>query len=247
MKIDEGKVLLLLTGILSGIVLTSFLLNTKLSPTSFLSYGDYVEKKAEQSKLKSEINNLNANLAVIDDKLNKYLANKDKNNAVQVELNQELKRLQLDYGTTEVSGPGVAVTLRDRQHYFDEFDKMYQFNLVHNNDIAQIVQELINAGAEAVAINGKRYTNRTAVTCVGPIMGLKSGENEEIMSPPFIIEAIGEPETLYEALNSPESYYKMLSSYRELPVGIQKVSNIKMKAAKVRVSPEIIDEEVKQK
>lgn len=239
MKINEGKILLLLSGVLSGIVLISFLGSGKFNRTIFLSYKDYQEKKSEQVNLKNEINTLYKNLAVVDEKLYKYQSDEDKNKAIYEGLKEELKKLQLEYGTTEVTGPGITVTLRDRTFYLNDFDEQLQENLIHNFDIANIVQDLINAGAEAVSINGKRYVTNMAVTCVGPIMGLRLGDKEEIISPDFVVEAIGDSEALYKYLDDTESWYQILK-YRQLPISKEKKSKIIMAPIEEYREPEIM-------
>ncbi|TDT61854.1 DUF881 domain-containing protein [Fonticella tunisiensis] len=240
MKIDEGKILLLLSGILSGIVITSFLINTSISRTAILSYSDYRQKKAEQDKLKYEISNLEKNLDELNKKLLDYQINSSKDKDIYDTLKKEFSELKAKYGLTEANGPGIVIYMNDRTYYFNDFDRQLADNLVHNTDIMYVVQDLINAGAEAISINGIRYVSGMAITCSGPIISLEYGDHEEVITPEFKIEAIGNPETLYNGMNSPESHYQILKD-RELPVRIEKKDNIKLKAANIDTESKILE------
>ncbi len=55
-----------------------------------------------------------------------------------------------------------------------------------------IVNELNNAGAEAISINGQRILGTTAITCSGTVITI----NGVKLSSPFKINAIGNPESL---------------------------------------------------
>ncbi len=66
-----------------------------------------------------------------------------------------------------------------------------------------IINQLNRAGAEAIAVNGKRIVNTTEVICIGPVLRI----NGEAVAAPFIIKAIGDPDILMEeAITSQESY-----------------------------------------
>jgi uncharacterized protein YlxW (UPF0749 family) len=59
------------------------------------------------------------------------------------------------------------------------------------------VNELWNAGAEAVSVNGIRIGARSNFRCVGSVILV----NNTQISSPIKIRAIGDPETLYGAMN----------------------------------------------
>lgn len=75
-------------------------------------------------------------------------------------------------GTREVKGQGIKVTLNDISTDFDvsSEDENYferELRLIHYSDMIQIFNDLRNAGAEAISINGLRVTDRTEVYCNG--------------------------------------------------------------------------------
>lgn len=118
--------------------------------------------------------------------------------AASKELNSSLQTLKVFAGLTEVEGPGVTVTLRDSKLApSDAMDITGQ--IIHDTDILRIVNELRNAGAEAVAINNKRVGLGTNVRCVGTTVLV----DEVRVAPPIVLRAIGEPDTLFGGITLP--------------------------------------------
>ena len=76
---------------------------------------------------------------------------------------QELKENNMTLGYTNVSGEGVEVTLEDATSTNNLIDPSMQ--IIHYVDIQMVVNELFNAGAEAIEVNGQRIVNTTAITC----------------------------------------------------------------------------------
>ena len=67
------------------------------------------------------------------------------------------------------------------------------------------MNELKNAGAEAIEINGQRIVQTTAIVCDGNVVRI----NGEKLGSPFVIKAIGLPERLYN-VNRVGGYLEML-------------------------------------
>jgi uncharacterized protein YlxW (UPF0749 family) len=115
---------------------------------------------------------------------------------VSKNLNQDLQETKLFAGLSEVTGPGVVVTLMDSKK-----DRLIgvdpQSYLIHDRDIRDVVNELRAAGAEAVEVNGQRITVSSSIRCAGPIILI----NQDEMANPFTIQAIGDPDKLLSALN----------------------------------------------
>ena len=94
-------------------------------------------------------------------------------------------------GTTEVTGPGVTITLSDGKGIATSTLNPSQL-IVHDLDVLSVVNELINAGAEAISINDQRWVLTTAISCRGNTIDI----NGERIGAPFVIKAIGLPEYL---------------------------------------------------
>lgn len=222
MKFNEGKILLLFSGILTGIVITSFLVNSSISPTSFMTYEQYENMSTQVNGLHHEIRGLRREMDNLSKKLRKYETSGQKDKSVVESLEYDLNNAKLIYGTTAVYGPGIKLTINDR-HTTESYSSDIAFDITHNTDLLYIVNDLKNAGAEAISINNKRIVGSTSITCEGPVIMI----NGEYIVPPFKILAIGDPDALEYALNLPESHYKDLE-IRKLFLRIEKSKKIKI-------------------
>lgn len=110
-------------------------------------------------------------------------------------LNESLQQLKVFAGLTEVVGPGIVITLRDVSAGEVPIDA----TIIHDVDVLRVVNELWNAGAEAIAVNGRRVSARTNFRCVGTTILIDS----EKIATPITIQAIGDPQTLQGAMTMP--------------------------------------------
>lgn len=127
------------------------------------------------------------------------------------EKEQELKQNNMLIGLTDVVGEGVTVTMKDNNNVTAETisptDDISRY-LVHDLDLRTIVNELENAGAEAISINGQRIVSTTSITCEGNVINI----NGEKVSSPFVIKAIGQSLRLYSALIRAGGYVEALNT-----------------------------------
>lgn len=92
-----------------------------------------------------------------------------------------LNQLRLVNGMSEVTGPGVVVTLN---------------GALRPQDMLDLVNELRNAGAEALAINDERIVARSAFSSDGRQLAV----NGRPLRLPYVVQAIGHADTLERAL-----------------------------------------------
>ena len=171
----------------------------------------------EVLKWKEKSDNASEELGKVEKELEKQREKATENDETSKNNEKEIKVANTVLGLTDVNGEGVEITLKDNQDITTETaTNDISYYVVHDIDILSVVNELKNAGAEAISINGERIINTTSITCAGNVAQI----NGEKVGAPFIIRAIGESETLYEALNRPGGYIKLLNDS-----GI--VSNIK--------------------
>lgn len=146
-----------------------------------------------------------------------------KENSRGSELEEELSTVNKLLGLTEITGSGVIVTLADNNEVKAseiEGDDSINYYLIHDVDIWSVVNELYNADAEAISINGQRIVGTTAITCSGAVITI----NGVKMSSPFKISAIGNPETLY-GIARPGGYLESISSTGSITT-IEKSNNV---------------------
>ena len=122
-------------------------------------------------------------------------------------------------GLSEVKGPGVTITVKDSDVEATNLVDSSKY-LVHDKDILDIVNELKNAGAEAISINNERIVPTTFIICGGNVINI----NEEKIGSPFVIKAIGLPETLAN-LSRPDGTLARLKE-RKIKVELQKNNDI---------------------
>ncbi|MFC4735514.1 DUF881 domain-containing protein [Bacillus daqingensis] len=101
---------------------------------------------------------------------------------------EQLMRLRMLAGDVAVKGEGLRVELDDTT---TDSDNPSAF-LVHEQHVQRAVDELLTAGAEAVAVNGVRLSQSSYIKCIGPVIevdGIRS-------TAPFVVEAIGDSSVL---------------------------------------------------
>ncbi len=133
-------------------------------------------------------------------------------------LEEEIKKVNVLLGQTDVTGQGVSIMVADAPSTIKALEPSDL--IVHNTDLLSIVNELKNAGAEAIEINGQRIINTTAITCEGNVIMI----NGERVSSPFQINAIGYPELL-STLNRAGGILTNLQLY-SIKTELKKVDNI---------------------
>lgn len=141
------------------------------------------------------------------------------NDATAETKEQELKENNMLLGITDVVGDGVEVVLQDAAEQNSSIGLSYQ--LIHYSDIQRVVNELKNAGAEAIEINGQRIVPTSSITCEGNIIKI----NGERVGSPFVIRAIGSQSLLYGGLSRVGSILDAISEAGNTAT-ITKVDNI---------------------
>lgn len=122
--------------------------------------------------LREEIQMLETTLARIE------AANREESRAALI---GELNRLAVVSGAASVSGPGVRLELSGQ---------------INPLDLQDLINELRNAGAEAIALNGRRIIVRSVVSRAGNSLQV----DNYLLAAPYVLEAIGNPETIEKAL-----------------------------------------------
>ena len=146
------------------------------------------------------------------------------NDEKAVKKEEEIKLDNILLGLTDVKGDGVILTLKDNNSVslsnIGPLDNI-EYYLVHAGDLVEVVNDLRNAGAEAISINGQRIINSSAIYCAGNVIKV----NGEKISSPIEIKAIGSPELLYGSITRPAGYIELLEQTGVI-VNVKKSTNI---------------------
>ena len=109
-------------------------------------------------RMKQRFENTNKQLDKKEQELENLINDVAKNDDNIKNKNNELNRLNEIIGFTKVEGPGLVVTLADGEA--PENSLLVSDYLVHDYDLIFVVNELFNAGAEAVSINGFNFRHK---------------------------------------------------------------------------------------
>ena len=95
-------------------------------------------------------------------------------------VDQSRADLALDAGFVAIEGPGLRVTVDDQPQGDPD-------GLVRASDLRVLVNGLWQAGAEGIAINGRRLTSLSAIVNSAIAIQVNKGP----LSPPYVVQAIG--------------------------------------------------------
>lgn len=106
-------------------------------------------------------------------------------------LESRLKQISREAGYAELSGSGIIVEMYDSENGYSSFD------IVHDRDVRDVVNELFSAGAKGISIGDQRLITTSSIRCAGPIILVNQ---KAIAVDPITIKAIGDPEVLASSL-----------------------------------------------
>lgn len=143
------------------------------------------------------VDKLEATRAQLDEtqaELQRFREEAASGSGVNEALKGEVERLELQAGLTDVEGPGVMVALRDSTAANVTGDE--QKYIIHDSDLLSVINDLRDAGAEAISLNGERLLATSEVRCAGAVVIINGRRH----AAPFVLNAIGDSATLYNAL-----------------------------------------------
>ena len=163
------------------------------------------ELRDQVLKMKEKYENSYENLQEVEAELATTRESVTNNNEELKNLEEQIKKANTLLGLTDVKGQGVTITITEPAAVTNALQP--ELLIIHNTDLLSVVNELKNAGAEAIEINGQRIVGTTAITCDGNVIMI----NGERVSSTFTINAIGFPELL-ATLNRTGGYLSYLEA-----------------------------------
>lgn len=152
----------------------------------------------------------------VDSALQEQIDSATKNNTELENEKNQMENANKMIGLTDVTGDGITFTVADGEKSSKSVLDASSL-LVHDKDLLSIVNELKNAGAEAISINNQRVIITTPIICGGNIINI----NGEKIGSPFEFKAIGSQAALSN-ISRPGGYLDILENTYGL-----KVSKIK--------------------
>ncbi len=141
------------------------------------------QSATDQATMISNLYESNLNLRKEVDKLRSDMNDYDESRG-QSDLTamiSELNKLRIVNGLSEVSGPGVQLTISAN---------------LRQEDLQDLINELRNAGAEAITVNGQRVVAQSGVSEANSTIYI----NGEPIASPYVLLAVGQSDTLERAL-----------------------------------------------
>ncbi len=160
-------------------------------------------------KWKEKYDKANKDLENSEKKLEEVRLQSTKNDESAIEKEETIKRNNTILGLTDVEGQGIVIKLRDNNSVsrskIGPLDNI-ELYLVHAGDLVILLNDLKNAGAEAISINGQRVVDSSAINCAGNVIKI----NDVKISSPIEIKAIGDQDLLYGSITIPGGYIQIL-------------------------------------
>lgn len=204
---------LVVTGIVGFLLVSQFRSDERLSQRLEAESEEDLARilanlSSEADALRDEIGTLRVQLADLE------ASNRSEESAAKA-ADEQLQALEVLAGTVPVTGPGVVVAIADPQRS------------ITYDSLIDVVQELRDAGAEAVAVNGRRVgvasafaeDRERAVTLDGVVL-----------TAPFSVTAIGQPTTLEGGLKIPGGALDTLGALKGVTAQVQRSPKVDIPA-----------------
>ena len=160
---------------------------------------DNLLKAQEQTRI------LTADIQKSQDELEALRKNSTTHSTEAQELEAQITELNKSLGYTDVTGQGIVITLKDAE----SSDSNSINNIIHDLDLVEVVNELFNAGAEAVSINDQRIISISSINCTGNVVKI----NNQKISVPFVIKAVGKANELNLTMTRPNGCLDFLKKF----------------------------------
>ena len=208
-----GRVLVVLTAALVGFVVVSQF-RGEHRITRQLQAESETDLARILSSLDGEADSLRDEIATLRLQLQAVQTSSRRDEATAKAAQDQLSDLQVLAGTVPVHGPGVVVTVTDP-------DRSLRYD-----SLIDLVEELRDAGAEALAVNGNRVGGGSAFFPQAGAIALDG----VALTTPYRVTAIGEPATMETGLAIRGGAVETLSAAKNVHVDVQRQGELVLPA-----------------
>src|SRR6266568_3282237 len=205
----RGQIAIALT-----LALLGFLLATQLRSQQGLTQRLSIERESDLGQILTELttrsDQLSSEIVDLRVKLAQATGTEAQQRALIADARQQLEALQILLGLVPVKGPGIEMTFEDPKRTLGP------------DVLLDAVQELRDAGAEAIEISGVRIVASTAFT--GPPGAIQVGR--AAVRAPYQVTAIGPASTLAEAMRIPGGVVDSLAANAGTSVRVTEVGSV---------------------
>lgn len=208
-KKNRGELAIGVVCALLGVLLSVQLRSVKLNKESSAANAGRLETlQTLYNETRDKLGSIQEELEAAQAELQKFRSDAAAGGGVNETLRSEVEHLELVAGLTEVEGPGVMVVMRDSTAVNTTGDE--QDYLIHDNDLLSVINDLRDAGAEAISLNGERLLSTSEVRCAGAVVIV----NGRRYAAPYVFNAIGDSATLYNALTMRNGVVDVLGQWK---------------------------------
>jgi len=179
--------------------------------------------------LEKETAALGEEIILTRDKINTVQQSQSGEQDKLANLQTVLDEMNIKAGYTEVSGPGIIITLEDNvkgaelakknnpsTYYPEDY-------IIHDKNLLYIIKAL-SKNSEAVSINSQRIVDSSNIRCVGTLIMVNSSR----LAPPYEIKIIGNKDLLETDFLNCEEYLAL--KVKNMPIKLEKKDNINISA-----------------
>ncbi len=213
MNLNKRVVAAITLGIVCFVLTIAIFVQIKTTNNSNSTVAQTMEEndlRDQVLRMKEKYDNIYAELQNATKKLEQVRENATKDDSEAKAKQEELRLNNMLLCQSDMTGEGVIITLKDgTTNNSDVLSSLTATDvIVHNSDLLQIVNDLKNAGAEAISINGERIVQTSSITCEGIIIKI----NNKKLGSPYVIKAIGSAATLETSLSIPDGYLDIMKN-----------------------------------
>ena len=187
------------------------------------------ELRTEISTFKQKIEEVNKQIEETNVKIKEYEEIISTDKEASELLSEELEKQNNILGKNAVQGSGVVVTLTDTRA-----------QKITSEDLRQLINQLKEAGAEAISINDQRIVYDSYIVDIGTTFIRINGQ-ESIVSP-YVVKAIGNPTYLESGLSKKQYGYIDTKLEEGKDVSLVRQDNILIKKYTGNLNMEYIKE-----
>ena len=155
------------------------------------------ELRTELANWKQKYEEVDQKLKETENKIDEYRKEIENDSNTSTLLEDEVKEAESYLGHTILQGQGIVVTLKD-------FSKNVSYS-----HLLQLVNELNNAGAEAISINDERIVSMSDIVTIKDKIVMVNSKN---ISGPYTVKAIGDKKYFESALNIKGGYIDLMKA-----------------------------------
>ena len=212
----EKKIIIITISIMSLILVCVMFMQFKVvNETDIAQIESMREEELEEllTEWKEKYEEAYKKLVQTNDKINEYDEKMQSNAETKELVNKELTEAKRNFGLTTVEDEGIIVTLTDTDEMAYDAE-----------DLLELINELRDAGAEAISINNERIVN---ISDIADVSSRYIVVNSQKISSPYVVKAIGDKTYLKSALTIKNGYYdfKEKNKYK---IKIEEKNNIKI-------------------